>query len=44
MEKIRNRKDWIKNAIIIFLIVMLVLTFCSDSIMNLYLPVRFRRV
>ena len=38
MEKIRNRKDWIKNAIIIFLIVMLVLTFCSDSIMNLYLP------
>lgn len=38
MEKIRNRKEWIKNAIIIFLIVLLILTFCSDSIMNMYLP------
>ncbi|MCI8307324.1 MAG: HlyD family efflux transporter periplasmic adaptor subunit [Lachnospiraceae bacterium] len=38
MEKLRNRKEWIKNAIIIFLIVMLILTFCSDSIMNMYLP------
>ena len=39
MEKTKkSKKEWIKNAIIIFLIVMLVLTFCSDSIMNLYLP------
>ncbi len=33
-----KRKDWIKNAIIVFLVVMLVLTFCSDTIMNMYLP------
>lgn len=38
MGIIRNRKEWIKNAIIIFLIVLLILTFCSDSIMNMYLP------
>lgn len=38
MEKKKNRKEWIKNAIIIFLVVMLVLTFCSNTIMNLYLP------
>ncbi|MBE5937553.1 MAG: HlyD family efflux transporter periplasmic adaptor subunit [Lachnospiraceae bacterium] len=37
MDK-NKRKDWIKNAIIIFLVVMLILTFCSDSIMNMYLP------
>ena len=37
MEK-KKRKEWIKNAIIIFLVVMLILTFCSDTIMNMYLP------
>lgn len=37
MEK-NKRKEWIKNAIIIFLVVMLILTFCSDTIMNMYLP------
>ncbi|MCR4895867.1 MAG: efflux RND transporter periplasmic adaptor subunit [Lachnospiraceae bacterium] len=34
----RKRKDWIKNAIIIFLAVMLVLTFFSDTIKNYSLP------
>lgn len=37
-EKKKNRKEWIKNALIIFLLIMLVLTFCSDTIMNMYLP------
>ena len=37
MEK-NKRKEWLKNAIIIFLVVMLILTFCSDTIMNMYLP------
>ena len=37
MDK-KKRKEWIKNAIIIFLVVMLILTFCSDTIMNMYLP------
>ena len=37
-EKKSNRKDWIKNAAIIFLSVMLVLTFFSNTIMNYSLP------
>ena len=38
MEKEKKRREWIKNALIIFLVVMLVLTFCSNTIMNMYLP------
>ena len=34
MEK-KNKKEWIKNAIIVFLVIMLIFTFCSDSIMNM---------
>ena len=37
-EKKNNRKEWIKNAAIIFLSVMLVLTFFSNTIMNYSLP------
>lgn len=37
-EKKRNRKDWIKNIAIIFLTIMLVLTFFSNTIMNYSLP------
>lgn len=37
-EKKSNRKEWIKNAAIIFLSVMLVLTFFSNTIMNYSLP------
>ena len=37
-EKKINRKEWIKNAAIIFLSVMLVLTFFSNTIMNYSLP------
>ena len=33
-----SRKDWIKNLAIIFLSVMLVLTFFSNTIMNYSLP------
>lgn len=33
-----NRKDWIKNITIIFLAIMLVLTFFSNTIMNYSLP------
>ena len=33
-----NRKEWVKNAAIIFLSVMLVLTFFSNTIMNYSLP------
>ena len=36
-EKPRNR-DWVKNAAIIFLAVLLVLTFFSNTIMNRSLP------
>lgn len=36
-EKIKNR-GWVKNAAIIFLLVMLVLTFFSNTIMNRSLP------
>ncbi|MBQ9028578.1 MAG: HlyD family efflux transporter periplasmic adaptor subunit [Lachnospiraceae bacterium] len=34
----RGRKDWIKNLAIIFLSIMLVLTFFSNTIMNYSLP------
>ncbi len=37
-EKGRNRREWIKSAAIIFLSVMLVLTFFSNTIMNYSLP------
>lgn len=37
-EKAKKRRDWIKNVIIIFLIVMLILTFFSNTIMNYSLP------
>lgn len=33
-----KRKDWVKNAAIIFLTVMLILTFFSNTIMNYSLP------
>lgn len=38
MKKNRTRKEWVKNLLIVFLAVMLVLTFCSNTIMNMYLP------
>lgn len=34
----QRRKDWIKNVAIIFLLIMLVLTFFSNTIMNYSLP------
>mgnify|MGYP003289957018 CR=1 FL=1 len=37
-EKKSNRKEWVKNVAIIFLSVMLVLTFFSNTIMNYSLP------
>ena len=37
-EKMSSRKEWVKNAAIIFLSVMLVLTFFSNTIMNYSLP------
>ena len=33
-RKKRGKRDWVKNAIIIFLAVLLVLTFFSNTIMN----------
>ena len=33
-----KRREWVKNAIIIFLIIMLLLTFFSNTIMNWSLP------
>lgn len=33
-----KRRDWIKNAVIVFLVIMLVLTFFSNTIMNYSLP------
>ena len=36
-EKVKNR-GWVKNVAIIFLAVMLVLTFFSNTIMNRSLP------
>lgn len=37
-EKKKNRKEWVKTAAIVFLSVMLVLTFFSNTIMNYSLP------
>ncbi|MBP1564613.1 MAG: biotin/lipoyl-binding protein [Oscillospiraceae bacterium] len=34
----RNRREWVKNIIIVFLLVMLLLTFFSNTIMNYSLP------
>ena len=38
MENNNKKREWIKNAIIIFLIVMLILTLFSNTIMNYSLP------
>ena len=38
-EKKKSRKEWVKTAAIVFLSVMLVLTFFSNTIMNYSLPV-----
>ncbi len=38
MEEKRKQREWVKNAAIIFLSVMLVLTFFSNTIMNYSLP------
>ena len=39
MEKQKtNKREWVKTAIIIFLAVMLILTFFSNTIMNHSLP------
>lgn len=38
MENGIKRREWVKNAIIIFLVVMLLLTFFSNTIMNYSLP------
>ena len=37
-EQTRKKRDWIKNAAIVFLAAMLVLTFFSNTIMNYSLP------
>ena len=37
-DKTAKRRSWIKNIIIIFLAVMLILTFFSNTIMNISLP------
>jgi multidrug efflux pump subunit AcrA (membrane-fusion protein) len=37
-EKSRKRRDWVKNAAIIFLTVLLILTFFSNTILNYSLP------
>lgn len=37
-KKQRSRRDWVKNALIVFLAAMLVLTFFSNTIMNYSLP------
>ena len=36
--KARNRRDWVKNIAIIFLVILLLLTFFSRTIMNARLP------
>ena len=36
--KVKKKRGWVKNALIIFLAVMLVLTFFSNTIMNRSLP------
>ena len=38
IEKKGSRKEWVKNIAIIFLSIMLVLTFFSNTIMNYSLP------
>lgn len=38
-EKSKNKREWVKTAAIIFLSVMLVLTFFSQTIMNYSLPI-----
>lgn len=38
MNESGKRREWVKNAAIIFLSVLLVLTFCSNTIMNYSLP------
>ena len=37
-EQVGKKRDWIKNAVIVFLIIMLILTFFSNTIMNYSLP------
>ena len=37
-EKNIKRKEWVKTAAIVFLSIMLVLTFFSNTIMNYSLP------
>lgn len=37
-EKSGKRRDWVKNAAIVFLTIMLILTFFSNTIMNYSLP------
>lgn len=37
-EEGRKRKEWVKNAAIVFLTIMLILTFFSNTIMNYSLP------
>lgn len=34
----RKKREWVKNAIIIFLVILLILTFFSNTIMNYSLP------
>ena len=38
MQRSAARKDWIKNLAIVFLSIMLILTFFSNTIMNYSLP------
>lgn len=37
-EQVGKKRDWIKNAAIVFLVIMLVLTFFSNTFMNYSLP------
>ncbi|MBQ5319203.1 MAG: hypothetical protein J6K17_08925 [Oscillospiraceae bacterium] len=37
-ENSTKKREWVKNAIIIFLVIMLILTFFSNTIMNYSLP------
>lgn len=34
----KKKREWVKNAIIVFLVVMLILTLCSNTIVNYSLP------
>lgn len=38
MKEGKNKREWIKNAVIVFLVIMLLLTFFSNTIMNYSLP------